>query len=122
MYFLHVQFLCIYSLKHNWRRTSTNWSADKRKPKKLKEEISKKNIQIESLSKDIANILKGVDALEQKKSEQLSPLCDAEQWEKVNTPQEMVPFQFMFQDKNATNVFANPYKCDNCDKVFDKKT
>ena len=27
----------------------------------------------------------------------------------------------MFQDKNATNVFAIPYKCDNCDKVFDKK-
>ena len=33
----------------------------------------------------------------------------------------MVSFQFMFQDKNATNVFANPYKCDNYEKVFNKK-
>ena len=32
----------------------------------------------------------------------------------------MVPFQFMFHDKNAINVFANPYKCDDCDEVFDK--
>ena len=32
----------------------------------------------------------------------------------------MVPFQFMFHNKNATNVFAIPYKCD-CVKVFDKK-
>ena len=28
----------------------------------------------------------------------------------------------MFQDKNATNMFANPYKCDNCEQVFDKKS
>ena len=35
-------------------------------------------------------------------------------------PHKKVPFQFMIQDKNATNVFDNPYKCDNCDKVFDK--
>ena len=39
----------------------------------------------------------------------------------VNTPQKKVPFQFMFQDKNKTNVFANPYKCEYCDKEFDKK-
>ena len=84
----------------------------------LKEEISKKNIQIESLSKDIFNILKRVDALEKKKSEQLSSSSDAEQKESVNTPQEIVPLQFMFQDKNATNVFDNLYKYDNCDKVL----
>ena len=28
----------------------------------------------------------------------------------------------MFQDKNATNVFANPYKCDNCDIIFENKS
>ena len=53
---------------------------------KLKEEISTENIQIESLSKDIVNILKRVDALEQKKSEQLSSSSDGEQKESVNTP------------------------------------
>ena len=88
---------------------------------KLKEEISKKNIEIESLSKYIVNILKRVDALEKKKSEQLSSSSDAEQKESGNTPQEMVPFHFMFKDKNAIDVCANPYKCYSCDKVFDKK-
>ena len=44
-----------------------------------------------------------------------------EQKESVNTPQKKVPFQFMFQDKNKTNVFANPYKCEYFDKEFDKK-
>ena len=33
----------------------------------------------------------------------------------------MVPFQFMFKDKSAINVCANPHKCDSCDEVFDKK-
>ena len=41
--------------------------------------------------------------------------------ESVNIPKEKVPFQFMFKDKNKTNVFDNLYKCDNCDPVFDKK-
>ena len=36
--------------------------------KELKEEINKKNIQLENFSKDIVNILKRVDALENKKN------------------------------------------------------
>ena len=43
-----------------------------------------------------------------------------EQKESVNTPQKKVPFQFMFQDKNKTNVFAILYKCEYCDKEFAK--
>ena len=54
------------------------------------------------MGKDIVNILKRVDALEK-----LIFSSDAEQKEIVNTPQEIVPFQFMFQDKNTTNVNIN---------------
>ena len=41
--------------------------------------------------------------------------------ETQNTSIEKVPIQFSFTDTNQTNVFNNPIKCDNCDKVFDKK-
>ena len=88
--------------------------------KELKEEITKKNFQIETLSNDVVKILKRVDALEQKESEKISLLSYLELKEIVDIPHEKVPFQFMFQDKNATNVFNNPYQCDDCDKVFDK--
>ena len=63
--------------------------------KELKEEINKKNIQLENFSKDIVNILKRADALENKKSS-----TDLEPKESVNIPKEKVPIQFMFQDKN----------------------
>ena len=80
---------------------------------KLKEEISNKNIKTKNFSKYIFNILKRVEKgrkgkgqkrVEKKKSEQLCSSSDAEKKESGNTPQEMVPFQFMFQDKNAINV------------------
>ena len=118
-FFLQLQLLWIYSWKHKWRKTSTNWYADKKKNSKLKEEISKKNIPIENLRKDIVNILKSVDALEQKKSEHLISSCDAEQKEGVNTPQKIVPFQVMFQDKltrqdktslQTLNSFLNDFR------------
>ena len=85
----------------------------------MKEELSKKNIQNKSFGKDIDNILKRVDALEQKKSEHLISSCDAEQKEGVNTPQKIVPFQVMFQDKltrqdktslQTLNSFLNDFR------------
>ena len=89
--------------------------------KELKEEINQKNIQIENFSKDIFNILIMVDALENKKV-WTNKFFDGP-WTKKNIsiPKKKVSFQFIFQHKNETNVFDNPYKCANCDQVFDKK-
>ena len=89
--------------------------------KELKEEINKKNIQIENFGKDIADILKRVDTLEKKNVEPISSSNDLEPKEDIHIPKEKGPFQFSFQEKNEKNVFNYPYKCDNCDKVFDKK-
>ena len=63
------------------------------------------------MGKEIVNILKRVDDLEQKNSKYLSSSWGAEQKESVHTP------QFMFQDKNTSNV----YNHDTCDKIFNKK-
>ena len=46
--------------------------------KELKEEITEKNFQIKTLSNDVVIILKRVDALEQKESEQISRSSDLE--------------------------------------------